>query len=253
MYYDEMGGLLYDDEIFSRLVLDDGREVEYLVSNYGRVWSEKSNKFLSMNIDKRSGRKRFSICVEGRQFTLYLARAIALAFLGPGPGLDADHIDEDYTNDTLDNIQWLTPKENKQKTHKEGKIKDYKFGNEPGDKNPNHIYTEELIHEVCQMMENGCNAKIISQKTGVPIPIIKNIRSGYNWKCVSIYYDIENMGSTPVSNLPKNVIEFIKESLIKGITNKDIEEMVEKQFGFYPTYDSITNHKRRLKEKGLIK
>ena len=247
-----MGELLYDDEIFSRLVLDDGTEVNYLVSNYGRVWSENRNRFLAINIDKRSGRKRFSICVEGRQMTIYLARAIALAFLGPNPGMDADHIDEDFTNDTLENIQWLTPEENKRKTHREGKIKDLEFGSEPGDESNNHVYNEDVIHVVCKMMEDGFDMKYISETTNVSLAVIQSIKSGKNWTIVSCKYKIENVQPTKPKKLNNDINEFIKQKLIEGYSNKEIERMVFEQFNEKSVYASITNHKRRLKKKGLI-
>lgn len=252
MYCEEMGELLHDDEIFSRLVLDDGTEVNYLVSNYGRVWSENRNKFLSINIDKRSGRKRFSICVDGKQLTIYVARAIALAFLGPGPGMDADHIDEDYTNDTLENIQWLSPQENKRKTHREGKLKEYEFGSEPGDNSFNHVYNEDDIHEVCRLMEKGFDMKYISEITNVSLAVIQSIKSGKNWLSVSKKYNIKNVKPTKPKKLDKEINEFIKQKLIEGFSNKEIEQQVYEHFNIKSVYASITNHKRRLKEKGLI-
>lgn len=249
MYYDKMGELLYEDEIFSRLILDDGSETKYLVSNYGRVWSEVREIYLSINIDKRSGRKRFSIFVNGKQITIYLARAIAMAFLGPGPGMDADHIDEDFTNDVLENIQWLTPSENKRKTHREGKIKYNKISSEPGDESNNHVYTEDDIHKVCKMMEEGYDMKYISETTDVSMAVIQSVKSGKNWTIVSKNYDINNVKPTKPIKLNEDVNNFIKQKLIEGFSNKDIKKMVYDNYGIKSTYSSITNHKRRLKKK----
>ena len=110
MYYEELGELIYDDEIFERLVFE-GIESIYLVSSYGRVWSLKHKKYLAYHYG-RDGRRRVHLYLNGKGRTIELARVIALTFLGPGEGLEADHIDNDPLNDILDNNQWLTPYEN---------------------------------------------------------------------------------------------------------------------------------------------
>ena len=250
MYYNEMGELLHDDEIFARLILDDGTETNYLISNYGRVWSENINRFMSLNIDKRSGRKRFDICVNGHCSTIYLARAIALAFLGSGEGLEADHIDNDCTNDILENIQWLTPEENKKKAHVSGSIK-YK-GSEYGDNSNFHIYTESEIHKVCLLMEQGNDMKTISIKTGVSLAVIQSIKTHKNWTEISALYNIDNVTPTKPKMLPREIHDFIKEKIIEGYTNKEIERLVFEKFNECSVYASITNHNRRLKKQGLI-
>lgn len=250
MFHSEMGELLYDDEIFARLILDDGTVTKYLISNYGRVWSENVNRFMSINIDKRSGRKRFDISINGRCTTIYLARAIAMAFLGNGTGLEADHIDNDCTNDVLENIQWLSPVENKKKAHESGSI-EYK-GSDFGDNSNYHVYNESIIHEVCSLMEQGKDMKFISIDTGVSLAVIQSIKSRKNWTEISCLYNIDNVTPTKPKQLSKEVNSFIKDKLIEGYSNKEIEQMVYEIFNEPSVYSSITNHKRRLKKQGLI-
>ena len=238
MYYKEMGELLFDDETFSRLILDDETSTHYLISNYGRVWSENKMKFISTHIDSTNGRRRFAVFVNGIQHTMYLARAIALAFLGPSYGREADHIDGDYTNDVLDNIQWLEPRKNKQKYCSE--------------QSGYNVYNEETIHIVCRLMEEGFDIKYINQKTGVSMSMIRSIKNGISWSNISCKYSIENMTNTKPQQLPIEVIEFIKEKIIENVSNKEIEKLVYEKFNINGIYNSISNHKRRLKEKGII-
>lgn len=55
---------------------------------------------------------------------VYANRLVWYWFNGPIPaGLEVDHIDEDEANDALDNLQLLTPTQNKQKTNASGKIR----------------------------------------------------------------------------------------------------------------------------------
>ena len=213
-----MGDLIAEDEIFKRLIYD-GIETNYLISNYGRVWSENINGFMTMTT--QYGRKRFFIQVNGKKHTIWLARAIALAFLGPGDGLEADHIDDDPTNDVLENIQWLSPSENKKKAHDSGQLNKYK-GKRIGDNSNKHNYDEATIHVVCKMMENGFDPLTICNETGVCIPVINSIKSGKSWVHISSQYIIDNISRTKIrENRPKEIRDFIKEKLLENDSKKN--------------------------------
>lgn len=248
MYDEKFGELIADDEIFGRLILD-GEVTNYIVSSYGRVWSDNVNRFLSIGTDNRSGRRRVELYVNGVDKTIYIARLIALTFLGPGDGLDADHIDNDYTNDVLSNIQWLTPQENKSKAHKSGSVT---YVSKPGDESNFHVYNEEDIHEVCKLMEQGWDMKSISKETGVSLAVIQSIKSGKNWTIVSSKYNISNTTASKSERLPKEINDFIKQKIIEGYTNKQVEKLVFEEYNETGVYASITNHRRRLKKKGLV-
>lgn len=248
MYDEKFGELIAEDEIFERLILE-GNETNYMVSSYGRVWSDNVNRFLSTNIDKRSGRRRVDLSINGIERTIYVARLIALTFLGPGDDMDADYIDNDYTNDVLSNIQWLTPHENKSKAHKSGSVN---YANKPGDESNFHIYNENEIHEVCKLMEKGWDMKSISKETRVSLAVIQSIKTGKNWTTVSSKYDIDNVTTSKPEKLPKEINEFIKQKIIEGYTNKQVEKLVLEEYNEIGVYASITNHRRRLKKKGLV-
>lgn len=240
--------LLYEDELFQRLVYK-GEETIYMVSNFGRVWSLKHKKFLAEHYG-RDGRRKVHLYVNGKGRTIELARVIALTFLGPGEGLEADHIDNDPTNDVLDNIQWLTPFENKSKAHKSGSIKyaEPKRGEEAAC----HVYTEEMIRKACKMMEDGSNTKEISTKTGLPLPVIYNITGRDDWTHISKEYKIENMKKAPIERVSKDIGEFIHRKIKEGLTNKDIEKLLKSEFDIDSGYNIVSNRRRRLKEKGEI-
>lgn len=247
MYYEEMGELIYEDEIFERLIFE-GIESIYLVSSYGRVWSLKHNKYLA-NHYGRDGRRRVHLYLNGKGRTIELARVIALTFLGPGEGLEADHIDNDPLNDVLENIQWLTPYENKSKAHKSGSINyNIRYGEESG----NNLYSEDSIHEVCRLMEEGKEAKYIANVTNIPITTIYSISHKEKWTQISKNYKIENIGKSKHYRIPKEVGQFVNQKIIEGFTNREIEQMLKDEFGIISGYNIVSNRRRRLKEKGEI-
>ena len=53
-----------NDEFFEEFIYD-GKETGYMVSNYGRVWSLKTNKFMSYHYG-RDGRKRVHLQINGK-------------------------------------------------------------------------------------------------------------------------------------------------------------------------------------------
>ena len=249
MYYEKMGELL-DNEVFARLVLDNGNEVEYLVSNYGRVWSEKSNKFLAYRINN-NGRKLVEICVNGDRIVLAVARAIALAFYGPVKGMEADHIDNNPTNDVLENIQWLTPEENKRKfcyDRKKNNPDSYIKG--LGENSCNHKYSNETIRNACILMEQGYDSKYISKETGVAIHTLKKIKSRTGWVTVSKDYKVENMTKPKKLIIPKDVSNFINEQLKTEATFEDIQQQCIELFDFEVTREILINRKSKLKREG---
>lgn len=245
---EEMGDLLYDDEIFQRLNYK-GEESIYLVSSYGRVWSLKHKKYLSISLGNK-GRNKVHLYLNGKGRTMELARVIALTFLGDGEGLDADHIDNDPTNDVLSNIQWLTPYENKSKAHRDGCI--HYCDQKQGEDAEASIYSNETVSKACEMMEQGKNSKEISKETGLPMPVIYNIYYKRDWTIISDNYKVENMSKAPIERVSKEVGNFIHEKIKEGFTNREIESLLESKFGIISGYNIVSNRRRRLRENGEI-
>lgn len=245
---DEMGELIYEDEIFQRLIYN-GEETIYLVSSYGRIWSLKHKKYLSVYVGSK-GRNRVHMYLNGKGRTVELARIIALTFLGDGEGLEADHIDNDPLNDNLSNIQWLTPFENKSKAHKSGSINytEHKRGEDAEASK----YSEQIIKEACVMMENGFNSKEISKETGLPIPIIYSLYYEDKWTHITCQYNIKNMSKAPIERVSKEAGKFIHDKIKEGLTNREIEHLLEINFGIISGYNIISNRRKRLREKGEI-
>lgn len=98
----------------------------YEVSNYGRVKS--NDRYVKTAIDyntKRllkgkllkqglvSGYKRVDLCKEGTVTHHFVHRLVWEAFNGPVPkGMHVNHINEDKTDNRLENLNLMTPKEN---------------------------------------------------------------------------------------------------------------------------------------------
>jgi len=100
----------YKNELFKDI---EGQEGRYAISNFGRVWSyrKKNNipKFLKKDI--RNGYYAVKLGKYGKKMSIH--RLVALAFIdNPENKEYVNHIDGNKLNNHIDNLEWVTAKEN---------------------------------------------------------------------------------------------------------------------------------------------
>lgn len=94
------------------------REIEnfpgYWVTTAGRIWSDKSNRYLKGFLDDW-GYIKVGLYRNDKRHIFRLHRLILSAYYGPCPdGYVCRHLDGNPVNNTVDNLRWGTPKENSQ-------------------------------------------------------------------------------------------------------------------------------------------
>lgn len=107
----------------------DGYENKYKVSNDGRVWSEYLQDFMKPYYSK-GGYLRVKVNFGDRNKKFMVHRLVALAFIdNPDPEnlTQVDHIDCNRTNNRVDNLRWVTPKQNTQHSLLVGNRDWYKY------------------------------------------------------------------------------------------------------------------------------
>ena len=89
---------------------------DYWVSSEGRIWSEKSHKFLSQC---RTGKLRnylmVKLCNNEIKNKTYRVHRLVLETFSPIDDMEnmtVNHINEDTLDNRLENLEWLTRKEN---------------------------------------------------------------------------------------------------------------------------------------------
>ena len=83
----------------------------YQISDDGRVWSKKSNKWLKP-IDV-NGYKKASLYKNGKEYQRLVHRLVAEAFI-PNPNNydEINHINENKSDNRVENLEWCTPSYN---------------------------------------------------------------------------------------------------------------------------------------------
>ena len=94
-----------------------GYEGLYAVTSCGKVWSYKSKRFLTPE-DNGHGYLRVKLCKDGKEKKYMIHRLVAEAYI-PNPNNlpQVDHIDENKTHNYINNLQWITNRDNCRKSH----------------------------------------------------------------------------------------------------------------------------------------
>ena len=100
---------------FRPLPLDlDGYESKYYITNDGRVYSEYLRDFLK-TFYSRGGYVRVKLNYGDRSKKVMVHRLVAMAFIpNPDNKPHVDHINCNRSDNRVENLQWVTPKENVQ-------------------------------------------------------------------------------------------------------------------------------------------
>ena len=196
--------ILYKDnkkEKFKQVIYNN-YYTQYLISSFGRVVSTNYRgvagriKVLKPKM-QNNGYLSLTICVNGKHKTVLIHRLVATAFIKkPNTKVEVNHKDGCKTNNCVDNLEWVTSKENIHHAINNN-LKHILRGEEI----KNSKYTEHDVKLVCECLENNiANIKTIANLTNVSEGMIKNILHHNSWTHVSVNYDIDryNYGITEI-------------------------------------------------------
>lgn len=143
-------------------------------------------------------------------------RLVAEVYL-PNPNCkrEVNHKDSDKTNNRVSNLEWATSKENKDHAWANNLYSVY------GEDSEWSVLSEEQVHGICRLMEEGARNIDLATSFGVHKDTISSIRTGRSWKHVSKLYQVSKRRVERKS--PETIIK-IAELLESGVPEKKISE-----------------------------
>ena len=162
-----------------------GYEDIFSVTEDGRVYSKRTNKFLVQGTLK-TGYKVISSKIGGRNGTsvcLRVHRMVAEAFIAnPENKEQVNHKDGDKSNNNVYNLEWVTASENIQHAWDTGLKDSYTISGE--DNIMSKLTTEQVvrIREVYTPYSSKFGARALSRDFGVNKETILDIVHGRTWK-----------------------------------------------------------------------
>lgn len=99
---------------------------DYQISNLGRVWSKKSNRYMKLLRDT-DGYLRIRLYMgNGKARTEKVHRLVAIAFIDNPNGLpEVNHINHQRDDNRVDNLEWVSHDENMKKAKNVIKVAKY--------------------------------------------------------------------------------------------------------------------------------
>ena len=224
------------------------------ISSLGNLRYDKNNshKKIQHRIIKRHHCTRVNLLSNNKRVNVVISRMVAIMFV-PIPerylerglsykDLEADHIDaSDKADNSVFNLQWLTPQENKLKAKL---MKEHPQGED----RPNATITNKQVENVCKyLQENKHTVDDIYKKTGVPTDTIYHIKSGKIWIEISSKYDIKNYTVIKGRCNSQQKIHKICKLLEEGYSCKEISKMIK------CSYSLINNIKNKHRWTSISK
>lgn len=195
------------DEMWKFVKLDRhkqfNKERKYLVSNYGRIYSVNKRKILknsNRGVVSSNGYnyKSVSLTYGKIESNYFVHRLVALAFIPIDKERPfVNHKDGCPEHNYLWNLEWVNTSENMIHAVKLGLKKD-----KQGENRYNALWTDEEIHFICSMIEDGHKATYIYHTLGEilkdPKVQYERVRSLYkhiihktHWRHISKNYNID--------------------------------------------------------------
>jgi len=154
-----------------------GYEKLYQISNLGKVKSFCRSKERILKIGIRpDGYEQIFLCMHYSRKHYFVHRLVALHFLkNPENKPEINHKNGIKTNNCVDNLEWVTHKENMHHAILNG------LENKRGEAHPNVKLTWENVIEIKTLLQSKVSCDTIANKYNVSIPTVYAIKNKHAW------------------------------------------------------------------------
>ena len=181
-----------DKVVIMKQIIVNNISTWYYITKDGKCYNSKTNKYLKGQINPKNGYFSYNITLpNGDKKRLYAHRLVAQNYIpNPNNKTQINHIDGNKLNNYIDNLEWVTPKENQEHAIK-NELRAFK-----------HVFcfnkNKELVAEYLNIVDAAKAAKISSQLIQQEVSKeIKTLSGGFYWsysKELGITKDYANLG-----------------------------------------------------------
>ena len=165
------------DYDFEEIFVDVLDHENYAVSNKGRIWSKKRDKFLTLSVNSSNYKK---VVLDGKN--LYVHRLVAQAFcLNPNKLEEVNHIDGNKWNNNYINLEWVNKSENAKHAFELGLRTVSGYTRYKVSKSA-HRFTSDEIEEIRQLYYDGMSKQEIAEKFNCYLSTVCNIINGKTYR-----------------------------------------------------------------------
>lgn len=158
---------------------------KYCACSTGKIYSLRSNTYLK-SVVQRNGYCQVTMSQDGYRKNFSVHRLIAMAYFGTDDAdLVVNHKDGNKQNNRLDNLEFVTQKEN---VHHAIMI-----GLRVGTRNPDRELSDEVVHIVCKLLQDSWRNTDIADALSIKREVVANIRYGSIYQEISCEYDFNNV------------------------------------------------------------
>ena len=129
----------------------------YWISNLGNLYNSELGRYSSATVTPNDYVRVMLVHKDGSKHMTTIHRLVCMAFNGlpPGPEYEVDHKNCIKSCSVENNLEWVTKQENNRRAHDNNLC-------QVGEDNYRSILTNEEVHEICKMLEDGIPIKTIA-------------------------------------------------------------------------------------------
>lgn len=190
----------------------------YGVSKCGRAFRWDTEKEMKVGMLTAGDYPVFRVSHGGKASWACIHYAIMDCWVeNPNPELyvEVNHINGDKMDYSFSNLEWVTKSQNHRHALETGL-------REVGDGLYNGTVSDDLVHIICQELQDGCLPKDISHKHGISHHVVRKIRDGSTYFHIRKLYPIDHKFRTELS---ENTVRWVCERIVDGYADKKISDM----------------------------
>lgn len=139
-----------------------------------RSFVNKNRNLTELKRHNVRGYLRVNMRVDGKRKYCGVHRLVLETFRGPGGDLYCNHINGNKSDNRIENLEWVTPKQNSEHAQKMGRY--FK-----GEERPHHKLKESDIPKIIAARNSGRTYASIGKEFGISYVVALKIYKGEKW------------------------------------------------------------------------